>query len=179
MANPEPHAWPSAQVMPPVYQALRRLAGNLMHLERPGQTLTATGLVHEAYLRLTSGYDEHWDGPGHFYAAAAEAMRRILVERARRRKRLRHGAGLARVPIDLVEIEGLREPPELLALDEALTHLERHDPRKAEVVKLRFFAGFSIVETAELLGISPATVKLDWAYARAWLERRMNAPHTG
>jgi RNA polymerase sigma factor (TIGR02999 family) len=128
---------------------------------------------------VAGGRREGWDGPAHFYAAAAEAMRRILVERARRRNRLRHGAGLARVPIDLLEIEGVRECPELLALDDALTRLERQDPRKAEVVKLRYFAGFSIAETAELLGISPATVKLDWAYARAWLERRMSSPHTG
>jgi RNA polymerase sigma factor (TIGR02999 family) len=146
-----------------------------MQLERPGQTLTATGLVHEAYLRLTAGRDGLWDGPGHFYASAAEAMRRILVERARRRLCLRHGAGLARSSVALAEIEGVREPPELLALEDALTRLERLHPRKAEVVKLRYFAGFTIAETAQLLDISPATVKLDWTYARAWLERAMRS----
>jgi RNA polymerase sigma factor (TIGR02999 family) len=175
MADQNHPALPAALVMPPVYAALRRLAKGMMYLERPGHTLTATGLVHEAYLRLEAARSGRWDGPGHFYAAAAEAMRRILVERARRRTRLRHGAGLARVAIDLSRVEGVCEPPELLALDEALTRLERRDPRKADVVKLRYFAGFSIAETAHLLRISPATVKLDWAYARAWLERSIKS----
>ena len=174
MAKENPAPTSAASIMPQVYRALRRLAHERMNHERPGQTLTATALVHEAYLRLARQGDR-WDGPSHFYAAAAEAMRRILVERARRRASLRHGAGLARVAIDLVEVEGVREPPELLALDEALQRLETRDPRKAQVVKLRFFAGLTIEETAELLGVAPATVKLDWAYSRAWLERAIQS----
>jgi RNA polymerase sigma factor (TIGR02999 family) len=161
--------------MPAVYAALRRVAKGMMRLERPGQTLTSTGLVHEAYLRIAAAHGGSWDGPAHLYAAAAEAMRRILVERARRRNCLRHGAGFTRVAIDLSEIDGVREPPELLALDEALTRLEKRDPRKAAVVKLRYFAGFSIAETARLLQISPATVKVDWTYARAWLEQSIRS----
>jgi len=173
MAGQNPSPLQAAQVMPAVYAALRRLANGMMSVERPGQTLTATGLVHEAYLRLAAAGGGRWDGPGHFYAAAAEAMRRILVERARRRNCLRHGAGLTRVAIELSEIDGVDEPPEILLLDEALTRLEKRDPRKADVVRLRYFGGFSIAETAIQLGISPATVKTDWAFARAWLERSM------
>ena len=138
--------------------------------EPPGHTLQATALVHEAYLRLVNDGCATWNDPAHFYGAAAEAMRRILVERARRYRRLKHGAGLARIPFDKAEA-AVVDKIELLDLDEALTRLEKFDARKADVVKLRYFVGFTIAETADLLKISPATVKLDWSFARAWLQK--------
>lgn len=158
------------RLLPMVYDELRKLAAQKMTQERPGQTLDATGLVHEAYVRLVDvKLAQHWDSRGHFFAAAAEAMRRILVERARRKQRLKHGGG--RVPVDLDAVCVLTESPseELLALDEALAKLAIEEPVKAELVKLRYFAGFSVEEAADLLGISRATAKRYWAYARAWL----------
>jgi len=127
--------------------------------------------VHEAYLRLVKDEKARWDNRRHFFAAAAEAMRRILIERARRYTRLKHGGGMERVPFQEEQVIAQEVTPDLLALDEALTKLEASDPRQAEVVKLRFFIGLSVVETAETLGVSPATIKLDWSYARAWLHR--------
>ena len=164
----DPHA--AEQLLPLVYDELRRLAARKLSHEAPGQTLTATALVHEAYLRLVGhGEGPHWDGRGHFFAAAAEAMRRILIDRARDRKRLRRGGSRRRVRIDLDAL--LVEPPgeDLLDLDEALTALAREDPGAAELVKLRAFAGLTLAQAAEALGIGRRTADRDWAYARAWL----------
>jgi RNA polymerase sigma factor (TIGR02999 family) len=170
----DPHA--AGQLLPLVYDELRRLAAQKLAQEKPGQTLQATALVHEAYLRLVgspgreSGQDEpHWDSRGHFFAAAAEAMRRILVESARKKKRQRHGGGRHRV--DLQEAVSLADSPQddLLALDEALTRLAAREPAKAELVKLRYFAGLSIDQAADLMRISRTTAKRYWAFARAWL----------
>jgi RNA polymerase sigma factor (TIGR02999 family) len=164
----DPHA--AEQLLPLVYDELRQLAAQRLAQEKPGQTLQATALVHEAYLRLVNVEQaQHWDSRGHFFAAAAEGIRRILVETARKKKRLRHGGGRQR--LDLNEAVSLTEGPndDLLALDEALTRLVAHDPAKAELVKLRYFAGLSIDQAAELLHISRTTAKRHWAYARAWL----------
>jgi RNA polymerase sigma factor (TIGR02999 family) len=160
----------AAELLPLVYGELRRLAaGHLAH-ERPGQTLQATALVHEAYLRLV-GPDpgRPWAGRGHFFAAAAEAMRRILVEAARRKGRARHGGGRRRVGLDDVPADSTGRADDLLALDEALAALAREDPAKAELVKLRYFAGLTLEEAAACRGISLATAKRHWAVARAWL----------
>ncbi len=170
---------PSAaeQLLPLVYEELRKLAAARMAQENPGQTLEATGLVHEAYLRLVDVEKaQHWDSRGHFFSAAAEAIRRILVENARRKGRVRHGGGRRRV--ELEEAVSLAEAPcdVLLDLDDALSKLTTHDPAKAELVKLRHFAGLSIDETAELLGISRTTAKRHWAYARAWLLAELSEP---
>lgn len=160
------------QLLPLVYDELRRVAAAQMARERPGQTLQATALVHEAYLRLI-GDGQSWENRRHFFAAAAEAMRRILVERARRKRRLRHGGGHRRVEIEADEIPIETPRVDLLALDEALDQLAAEDPQKAELVKLRFFAGFGEQEAADLLGISRATAARHWAYARAWLFDRL------
>ncbi|NLY02882.1 MAG: sigma-70 family RNA polymerase sigma factor [Rhodopirellula sp.] len=160
----------AADLLPLVYEELRRLAAFRLSREKPGQTLQATELVHEAYVRLvdTEG-SQHWNSRGHFFAAAAEAMRRILVDRARRRRRCKHGGDRRRIDLDetcLVESTGHED---LLALDEALTKFAEEDPGKAELVKLRYFVGFTIDEAADLLGVSRATAKRHWTYARAWL----------
>ena len=163
----DPHA--ADELLPLVYDELRKLAARQLDNESPGQTLGGTSLVHEAYLRLVgSNPDQHWNGRGHFFAAAAEAMRRILIENARRKKRLRHGGGRRRVELDeALTVDDPRD--DLLALDEALTRLAAVEPVKAELVKLRYFTGLSIDEAAALLNISPATAKRYWAVARAWL----------
>jgi RNA polymerase sigma factor (TIGR02999 family) len=159
------------RLLPLVYDELRRLAAFRLAQEKPGQTLDATALVHEAYLRLVG--DQQFDGRGHFFAAAAEAIRRILVENARRKKAAKHGGGLHRHDAAEVPI-ALPEPSEdLVALDEALDRLAEHDPKKAELVKLRHFAGLTIEEAADALSISPATAKRYWTYSRAWLFRRI------
>lgn len=166
-ASGEPRA--AEQLLPLVYEELRRVAAQQLAHERPGQTLQATALVHEAYLRVIGGGETSWDNRRHFFAAAAEAMRRILVERARRKKRLRHGGAGQRIEIEADELP-IEEPPvDLLALDEALERLAAEDAGKAELVKLRFFAGLSEQEAAEVLGISRSTAARHWAYARAWL----------
>jgi RNA polymerase sigma factor (TIGR02999 family) len=159
----------AAELLPLVYDELRRLAAQRLAREAPGQTLQATALVHEAYLRLVGDNRDAWDNRWHFFAAAAEAMRRILVEQARRKGRVRHGGGKNR--IDLEEVCSLVESPseELLALDEALTRLAALDPLRAEVVKLRFFTGMSMSEIAQTLGISLPTAERYWAFARSWL----------
>lgn len=162
------------QLLPLLYDELRVLAAARLAREEPGNTLQATALVHEAYLRLVgTGEAPSWDNRGHFFAAAAEAMRRILVERARRKKRIKHGAGRQRV--DLESLASLaEEPPEdLVALDEALNKLAADDPAKAELVKLRFFAGLTMPEIAQIMGISLATVERRWTYVRTWLYAEM------
>jgi len=148
---------------------LRKLAACKMANETPGQTLQPTALVHEAWLRLAGGKDETWDSRAHFFGAAAEAMRRILIENARRKKALRHGAGQARLDVQEVEIAAPANDDQMLAIDEALTKLSALDKEKAELVKLRYFAGMTIEEAARVLGISEATAKRWWVYARAWL----------
>jgi RNA polymerase sigma factor (TIGR02999 family) len=163
----DPHAaW---QLLPLVYEELRKLAAQKLAHEAPGQTLQATALVHEAYLRLVDhDQAQHWNSRGHFFAAAAEAMRRILVDNARRKRRPKHGGGRQRVELD--EALASAEPRiDLLALNDALTELAVQEPVKAELVKLRYFAGLSIEEAAAVLSISPATAKRYWAVARAWL----------
>ena len=152
-----------------VYEELRRLAASRLRRERPGQTLQATALVHEAYVRLLGDVDAKWDNRRHFFAAAAEAMRRIMVEAARRKSRLRHGGALERRDLD---VESLIAPPEsvdLLALDEALAKLAAEDAQKARLVELRFFAGLSVAEAGEVLEVSRATADRWWNFARAWL----------
>lgn len=172
VAMGEPQA--AEKLLPLVYDELRRVAAAQLAQERPGQTLQATALVHEAYLRLLGGGADSWENRRHFFAAAAEAMRRILVERARRRRRIRHGGGHERVDFEVDEIPIEAPQVDLLALDEALDRLAAEDSQKAELVKLRFFAGLSEQEAADLLGISRATAARHWAYARAWLFDRLH-----
>jgi RNA polymerase sigma factor (TIGR02999 family) len=162
---------------PLVYDELRKIAAGQIAAERPGQTLNATALVHEAYLRLVrpGGNKQQWDGRAHFFGAAAEAMRRILVENARRKSRIKHGGGFERVSIEDAEPEVGPAPDEILALDEALTRFAAEEPEATGVVELRYFAGFSIDEAAEILGISRATANRHWAYARAWLRCELEA----
>ena len=164
----------SAKLLPLVYEQLRKLAKSQMRQERAGQTLQATALVHEAYLRLVDQTAvQDWDGRRHFFAAAAEAMRRILVDSARRRGRAKRGGGLQRVSFDENHLT-VNEPPDaLLALDDALDELTQKHPDKAELVKLRYFAGLTIEEAAAALGIATSTADRHWAFARAWLYRRM------
>ena len=165
----------SDELLPLVYNDLRKLAAAKLAQEKPGQTLQATALVHEAYVRLLGpdrcGLD--WDNRGHFYAAAAEAMRRILVENARRKSREKHGGKLARADVDLdgFEVASTTDPLVVMAVHESLDRLAERSPRKAELVKLRYFLGCTIAEAAEILGISPATAEEDWTFARAWLRR--------
>ena len=163
------------ELFPLVYDELRRVAASKMAQEKPGQTLQATALVHEAYLRLVGGdKTQHWESRRYFFSAAAEAMRRILVESARRKARLKHGGTHRR--IDLDEAVSMADSPseDLLGLHEALSKLAVEEPDKVEIVMLRYFAGCSLKETANLLEISPATAKRHWAYARAWLFAELN-----
>ena len=165
----------SGELLPEVYDELRKLArARLARERRAGQTLQPTALVHEAYLRVASGpRGGQWDRRGHFFAAAALAMRRILVERARHYQRLKHGQNAERVELDSAIARADPGLTDLVAVDEALTRLEQTDPRKAQIVSLRYFAGLSIEETAGALDLSPATVKNEWAFARAWLYRAL------
>jgi RNA polymerase sigma factor (TIGR02999 family) len=170
----------ATDLLPLVYDELRRLAAQQLAAERPGQTLQATALVHEAYLRLVASGEasaprEHWNGRGHFFGAAAEAMRRILIDNARRKARVKHGGGRLRLDLDDVPAAEDDRADDLLALDAALDALARTEPVKAEVVKLRYFAGLTVEQTAACLGVSPATAKRHWAVARAWLYRRLSA----
>jgi RNA polymerase sigma factor (TIGR02999 family) len=167
----EPQA--AEQLLPLVYDELRRLAAMRLARESPGQTLQATALVHEAYLRLVDTEEvQCWDSRGHFFAAAAEAMRRILVERARRRGRLRHGGGLRRLDgLDAEVAVDACDDEQVLLLDEALTRLAAARPQAAELVKLRFFSGLTAEEAAPLVGLSPRSARRLWAFARAWLRR--------
>ena len=157
------------ELLPLVYHELRKLAAARMAQESPGQTLQPTALVHEAWLRLVGGANPQFDGRAHFFAAAAEAMRRILIDNARRKKAQRHGGGQARVDIQDLELAATAKDDELLAVDEALEKLMVEDKTLAELVKLRFFAGFTNKEVAEVLSISEPTVERRWAFARAWL----------
>lgn len=172
----DPHA--AEQLLPLVYEELRKLAAARLAQEKPGQTLQATALVHEAYLRLVGpGNEQRWDGRGHFFAAAAEAMRRILVEQARKKGRLKRGGNRQRIdPGDSQLQMAAPDSPltDILALDEALSRLAAQHPEKARLVQLRYFAGLSIDQAAAALGISPATADRQWAYARVWLLRDMS-----
>jgi RNA polymerase sigma factor (TIGR02999 family) len=164
----DPHA--AAELLPLVYDELRRLAAARLADEKPGQTLQPTALVHEAYVRLVgTEIDQHWNSRGHFFAAAAEAMRRILVEIARRKNRLKRGGGLARQDLAEIDLAAPERADDLLALDEALGRLASVNPQAAEVVRLRFYAGLPLPEVAQVMGISPRTADRAWAYARAWL----------
>jgi RNA polymerase sigma factor (TIGR02999 family) len=178
----EPHA--AEQLLPLVYDELRQLAAQRLAQEKPGQTLQATALVHEAYLRLVSPpqssarergdkRDKHWDSRGHFFAAAAEAMRRILINRARDKKRAKRGGERSRVDVDRIEIALDTSDEQLLALDEALSQLAVEDPDAARLVNLRFFAGLTLKDAAISLGLAPRTAERQWAYARAWLYARL------
>ncbi len=169
--NHQPRA--AEELLPLVYDELRRLAAWRLANESPGQTLQATALVHEAYLRLVGKEDPQWNGRRHFFGAAAEAMRRILVENARRKKRLKRGGNQERVELDGVELPAPMADDELLALDEALDRLAQTDARAAELVKLCFFVGLTQEQAARELGISVSTVERIWAYARAWLFREI------
>jgi RNA polymerase sigma factor (TIGR02999 family) len=164
------------QLLPLVYDELRKLAAAKLANEKPGQTLQATALVHEAYIRLVDQTTpQAWNSRGHFFGAAAEAMRRILVEKARQRKSLKEGGDHRRVDIELSHLTGAPRSDKLLALDGALSRLEAIDPSKAELVKLRYFAGFSNKDAAETIGISTSTADRYWTYARAWLQREMGS----
>src|SRR5437667_1124836 len=168
----DPHA--AAQLLPLVYEELRQLAAQKLAQEKPGQTLQATALVHEAYLRLVDAEQaQQWNSRGHFFAACAEAMRRILVENARRKKRLKHGGDRERVEIEPANLPTRMSSDELLALDEALEKLKQHDPVKAQLVTLRYFGGMTIEQAAEVLAISRVTAHRYWTYARAWLHQQM------
>jgi RNA polymerase sigma factor (TIGR02999 family) len=174
----DPHA--AEQLLPLVYDELRKLAAQKMAQEKPGQTLQATALVHEAYIRVVAGEDatgpreQHWDSRGHFFAAAAEAMRRILVENARRHRTEKRGGEYKRIELSELAERCSDDQVDLLALDEALKKLEDLHPQKAEIVRIRFFSGCTLEETASILGISRSTAQRHWAYARAWLFGQLN-----
>jgi len=166
------------QLLPLVYDELRKLAGQMLAHEVPGQTLQATALVHEAYLRLIpsqEGEKEAWKSRGHFFGAAAEAMRRILVDNARRKRRHKHGGNRARVDLDAVEVAVAEPADDLVALDEALSQLADADAQAAELVKLRYFAGLTVKQAADVLGISPRSADFLWVYARAWLLKKIQS----
>jgi RNA polymerase sigma factor (TIGR02999 family) len=164
----DPHA--AKQLLPLVYDELRKLAAQKLAQEKPGQTLQATALVHEAYLRLVDAEKARpWDSRGHFFAAAAEAMRRILINRARDRRRLKRGAGWRRLHLDQIDFSVAEPPDEFLILNDALDELAQEDPACAELVKLRFFAGLTLDEAAKSLGVVRRTADRYWAFARAWL----------
>ncbi len=161
------------ELLPLVYEELRRLAAQKMAQQPPGQTLQPTALVHEAWLKLGGGGRQQWDSRKHFFFAAAEAMRHILIDRARKKQCQRHGGGWERVDVEEIEVGAPTEPETLLAVNEALDQLEKLDPAKAAVVKLKFFVGLSEREMAEVLGLSERTIERHWAYAQAWLFERI------
>jgi len=161
------------KLLPLVYEELRRLAAKKLSMESPGQTLQATALVHEAYIRLVGSEAQNWNSRTHFFCAAAEAMRRILIDNARRKQRLKRGGGQQRVEVEQAEL-AIEEPSEdVIALDEALTMLAQKDPMAAELIKLRYFAGLTLDHAGKILGIPPRTADRYWAYARAWLYREI------
>ena len=167
------------QLLPLVYDELRRLAAQQLAQEKPGQTLQATALVHEAYTRLVRGGEaarggeQRWDSRGHFFAAAAEAMRRILIDRAREKRSVKRGGGRKKLDLDALDLAARAAPDQLLALDEALARLAREDPAAARLVELRYFAGLTVEEAGKALGVSTATAYRHWKYARAWLHSRL------
>jgi RNA polymerase sigma factor (TIGR02999 family) len=163
------------RLLPLVYDELRQLAAAKLAREAPGQTLQPTALVHEAWLRLVGSGPQHWNGRGHFFGAAAEAMRRILIDRARKRHRKRHGHGLIRLDLSELDVAITTDDDLLLRVDEALEKLQAEAPERARLVKLRFFAGLSISEAADALGVAPITAKRHWAFARAWLLAELQA----
>ena len=164
----DPHA--AEQLLPLVYDELRKLAAEKMAQEKPGQTLQATALVHEAYLRLVDAEKaQHWDSRGHFFGAAAEAMRRILIDRARANRSEKRGGACKRLDIDAINLATTATPDQLLVLDETLAKLARTDPSAARLVELRYFAGLTVDEAGKALGISTATAYRHWNYARVWL----------
>jgi RNA polymerase sigma factor (TIGR02999 family) len=175
------HGDPSAaeQLLPPVYDELRRLAAQKLAQEKPGQTLQATALVHEAYARLVGsgeadvGGKQRWDSRGHFFAAAAEAMRRILIDRARKKRSSKRGGGRKKLNIDAIDLATQATPDQLLAVDDALAKLTREDPVAARLVELRYFAGLTVDEAGQALGVSTATAYRHWKYARAWLHSEL------
>lgn len=170
----EPDRATAAGILPLVYDELKRLASQRMARESPGQTLQATALVHEAYLRLTrTGEDPRWENRAHFFGAAAEAMRRILIDRARARNRIKRGGEVRRTVFDTSKIEGLAPDRELLDLSDALDRFAEVDPTGADVVKMRYFVGLTLQEIADATGVSLPTVKRQWAYARAWLRKEL------
>jgi RNA polymerase sigma factor (TIGR02999 family) len=180
----DPHA--AEQLLPLVYDELRQFAAARLAREKPGQTLQPTALVHEAYLRLmaspglASGKSgQQWDSRGHFFAAAAEAMRRILIDNARRKRRQKRGGTLRRVPLDPAQLSYVSPAEDLLDLNHALDALAAEDPQAAQFVKLRYFAGLSVEEAAEMVGLSRSAACEHWAYARAWLHRRLRAAGDG
>ena len=166
------------ELLPLVYDELRKLAAHKMSLQPPGQTLQATALVHEAYLRLLGNEEKRWENRRHFFSAAAEAMRHILIDRARRRLRVRHGENAEKLPLDEIEIAAPARDEIVLQLDEALEKLAEISPEQAEIVKLRFFAGFTEPEIAEILDLSERSVQRQWSYAKAWLFERIEAMKT-
>jgi len=166
------------ELLPLVYEELRKLAAFRMANESPNQTLQPTALVHEAWLRLTGKDDVKWQGRAHFFGAAAEAMRRILIDKARRKHALRHGGGQQRLDVDDIEIAAPAKEQELLAMDEALERFAAVDKQKAELVKLRYFIGLTLDESARILGISVPTAKRWWSYGRAWLYREIQSSGT-
>jgi RNA polymerase sigma factor (TIGR02999 family) len=170
---------PAEELLPLVYDELRRLAAWRLANEQPGQTLQATALVHEAYLRLVGKEYPHWNSRRHFFGAAAEAMRRIIVENARRKKRVKRGGQLERVEMEAVDLPSPMPDDELLALDEALEKLAQTDARAAELVKLCFFVGLTQEQAAQELGVSVSTVERTWAFARAWLFREIQRSQAG
>jgi RNA polymerase sigma factor (TIGR02999 family) len=171
----DPHA--AEQLLPLVYEELRKLAAQKLAKEKPGQTLQATALVHDAYLRLVGASfkdtGKEWQGRAHFFAAAAEAMRRILVDKARRRRRHKHGGGQPHADIDLANLAAPMPEDDLLTVDEAMTRLAEEHPLRAQLVRLRFYAGLSNEDAAQVLGISATTAKRYWRFARAWLHREV------
>lgn len=161
------------ELMPLVYEELHRIAGHYMAAERPGHTLQTTALINEAYLRLIDYKNTRWQDRAHFFAVAAQAMRRILVEHARARHAAKRGGGISEAPLEEATLQAQEQAAELIALDVALTALADIDPRKSQVVEMRYFGGLTVEETAEILGVSPVTVMRDWSTAKAWLLRAM------
>lgn len=174
MSNQQNARHSQEEWLPLVYDELRKLAAQKMAHEAPGQTLQATALVHEAWLRLGGDCQPAWENRAHFFSAAAEAMRRILIDRARSRNAVRHGGRVRHINLEDLELAATADDDQLLAMHEALDRLTAHDPEKAELVKLRFFAGLTMEEAARVLGYSEPTAKRRWAYARAWLFREIN-----
>jgi RNA polymerase sigma factor (TIGR02999 family) len=166
----------AAELLPLVYEELRQLAAHRMAHEPPGQTLQPTALVHEAWLRLAGSGQQRWESRRHFFAAAAEAMRRILIDNARRKHSLKRGAGIACLDLDHVEVAAQADEESLLRVNEALEQLAAEDPPSAELIKLRFFVGLTNQEAAQALGISERSAKRYWAFGRAWLYRALHAP---